>query len=66
MNDYMELKRLAGMKDRIIKEMKMKLEMRDNNLSEATAGYLKDVQHMRELLFRKDQLKSGDLDLFEV
>lgn len=43
MNDYLELKRLTGMKDRIIKELKTKLEVRDNNLSEVTAGYLKDV-----------------------
>jgi hypothetical protein len=54
------------MKDRIIKELKTKLEVRDNNLSEVTTGYLKDVQHMRELLFRKDQLKSGDIELYEV
>ena len=53
-NDYLELKRLTVVKDRIIKELKTKLEVRDNNLSDVTAGYLKDVQHMKELLFRKD------------
>ncbi|CAD8088080.1 unnamed protein product [Paramecium sonneborni] len=46
-----------------LKEMQLKLDCKDNVIKDMTQGYLKDVQHMKELLFRKNDQQ---LNIFEV
>lgn len=38
--------------------------MREDATDELTSGYIKDLNHMKEMLFR--QQRSVDSDLFEV
>ncbi|CAD8164709.1 unnamed protein product [Paramecium pentaurelia] len=46
-----------------LKELQIKLDCKDNIIKDMTQGYLKDVQHMKELLFRKNDQQ---LNIFEV
>ncbi|CAD8075412.1 unnamed protein product [Paramecium sonneborni] len=51
------------MRNSKLEEMQKKLDCKNNIIKDMTQGYLKDVQHMKELLFRRNV---QSLNIFEV
>ncbi|KAM3134790.1 hypothetical protein pb186bvf_013115 [Paramecium bursaria] len=50
-------------KEKQIQELQQRIKYKEDAIKDITTGYSKDVQHMKELLYRKDNNKQ---DIFEV
>lgn len=55
--------RALEVRDKQISTLSKKLKQREDNLKEITAGYLKDLQNMRDQMFKKP---SNQMDFYEV
>lgn len=56
----MELRALLGR----IADLQARLKQREDFIEEMTKGYMKDITHMKEMIFRKKN--KDQLDFFEV
>ncbi|CAD8044677.1 unnamed protein product [Paramecium primaurelia] len=65
-NEFCHTRKEMQLKDLLIQSLQTKLFQREQNLVQTTQGYLKELQSLREQLFRKDQALILPDEPFEV
>ncbi|CAD8133021.1 unnamed protein product [Paramecium octaurelia] len=65
-NEFCHTRKEMQLKDLLIQSLQTKLFQREQNLVQTTQGYLKELQSLREQLFRKDYTLISPDEPFEV